>query len=289
MKHEHAKQLMIGLPGTGKTTFIAALWNIVESGEIPSSLKLAFLHGNRDYLNAIRNKWLNCKPLERTVIGSEKTVSMLLEDSETGITTEIVIPDLSGESYNVQWKYRKWTKEYSDLANEASGALLFVHPRELRDSIKIDPAISSLLSEFDQEDNCPSDSVEPDQIKPFDLDNVPTQVKLVELLQFLTYSNSFHARFKIAIIISAWDCVAEENLCPRDWISRHLPLLDQYLTSNEALFSTRFLGVSAQGGDLKQDSDRLRRMLKPSERVLIVDESNQGHDVTEPIKWLLRA
>ena len=41
------RQLVVGLPGSGKTTFLAALWYLVVWGEVATALRLDRLHGNR--------------------------------------------------------------------------------------------------------------------------------------------------------------------------------------------------------------------------------------------------
>jgi stage III sporulation protein SpoIIIAA len=52
-----SNQLIIGLPETGKTTFLAALWHVVTSEEVNESLRLERLHGDSKYLNEISAKW----------------------------------------------------------------------------------------------------------------------------------------------------------------------------------------------------------------------------------------
>ena len=66
MNRQDNKQFMIGLPGAGKTTFLAALWHVIESSEIEGQLVLAKLvDGDNTYLNNIRDSWADAKALER--------------------------------------------------------------------------------------------------------------------------------------------------------------------------------------------------------------------------------
>ena len=63
---------LIGLPEAGKTTFLAALYHVVESGEIQSSLRLEQRHGDYRHLNTVRDQWADANPLERTKIPDEQ-------------------------------------------------------------------------------------------------------------------------------------------------------------------------------------------------------------------------
>ena len=127
-EYSSTKQILIGLPGTGKTTFISALWHLVESGELPGSLLLKELHGDREYLNRIQGNWLNCEQPVRTLIQDEQIVSMRLLNPTNNSVTEIYLPDLSGETFREQWNDRRWLKEYKALINAHQAPQKQPHP-----------------------------------------------------------------------------------------------------------------------------------------------------------------
>ena len=115
---------------------------------------------------------------------------------------------------------------------------------------------------------------------------MPTQVALVDLLQ-LFHEFIQERPFRIGIIISAWD-VIEEPIAPSDWIRKYLPLLDQFLKSNSSRAMYRIYGVSAQGGKIPKDRDRLESHFKTSNRIQVVrDDENSSHDITEPVRWVV--
>jgi len=278
------KQLLIGLPATGKTTFLAALWHVVDSEEIPGSLRLKTLDGDCTYPNKIRNDWLSCRPFGRTTITPEQFVSMQLTEPATGRTAEVFFPDMSGESFHLQWKDRSWTKVYDTLVRNAMGVLLFVHPKQVVEPMRIDFA-DPLAEELGAVKN--SDSAAQDEGVTWDAALTPTQVQLVELLQFLLLRVAERTPFRVAMVVSAWDLVCQEGRSPEEWLARRLPLLDQYLKGNPELFTTRVYGVSAQGGDLQQDIDLLREKHRHSERITIVGQDCLQHDLTAPVRWLM--
>ena len=92
-----SRQLVLGLPGSGKTTFLSALWYLVVWAEVPTALRLDRLHGNKEHLNRISGDWLSCRPVERTPIGSDTIVSMKLVSADGTEHTEVYFPDMSGE------------------------------------------------------------------------------------------------------------------------------------------------------------------------------------------------
>ena len=47
--------LLMGLPSTGKTSFLAALWYAIQQTQSPTALVLKKLDGDSGYLNKIRD------------------------------------------------------------------------------------------------------------------------------------------------------------------------------------------------------------------------------------------
>ena len=89
-------------------------------------------------------------------------------------------------------------------------------------------------------------------------------------------------------MISAWDLVRDMRMTPADWLAGHMPLVAQFLRANKTFFESQIYGVSAQGVSLKDHAavnDVARR--SPSQRIQIVGPSSEGHDLTEPLVWLM--
>ena len=45
-----SKVLLVGLSGSGKTTYLAALWHLLEAGECSASFQIGMLQPNRTCL-----------------------------------------------------------------------------------------------------------------------------------------------------------------------------------------------------------------------------------------------
>jgi hypothetical protein len=277
--------LLLGLRGSGKTSYLAALWHLVEAGELPASFTSVQLQPDREYLNRIRDNWLRFEEVGRTPLGGQETLSLLLRDTATGALVDLNVPDLSGESFRLQWTLRKATRHYVDFANQSSAALLFVHPEELRRSKLIPPKYAPAEGSEIQMPESSSDAGS--QAKAWSPELTPTQVQLVEILQFAAMLRSPQKNGRIAVIVSAWDLVKAPML-PSAWLESNAPLLYQYLVTNESRTPFKIYGVSALGGDLQKDLQNLQTQTIPTRRIRVVDQAlEHHHDLTAPLRFLL--
>ncbi len=137
------ENILMGLPATGKTTFLAALWHVLCSQESATDLRLERCHDDHGYLNAIRERWVNAEIQDRTVPSAETQVSMILVGEMIQGEVEVCIPDLSGESYESAWSYRKINRERADTLGHAEGILLFVHPDRVEKEVLMLTAVES--------------------------------------------------------------------------------------------------------------------------------------------------
>lgn len=273
--------VIIGLPATGKTSFLAALWYLVQHSEVEHRLTLERMEGDSRHLNQISSLWASFEVVPRTPTGSERTVSMVLNDTVTKKTITLTFPDLSGESFISQWVERHFTVSYDEFLKESVGGVLFISPLNYRKPVRIASAIPLLkeMGAANEEDDDSSVAWDPVQ--------APTQVQLVELLQFIADREYFQPPFRLALVISAWDQLKGLLSSPTKWLADEMPFLFQFLESNRRLFDFIVYGVSAQGGDYK-DVDQLT-VMDPSERIFIAgDGVKNPHDLTEPLTWLMR-
>ena len=281
--------LMMGLPKTGKTTFLAALWYVVNHpDELPLALKLNRLQGDDSYLNLIQKNWLRFEQVDRTKIGSEKVASMELIDPQISKVGQILFPDLSGERFRQQFEERVCSKYYVGQVQESVGALFFIHSGEIIPPTRIDEA-ESLAQTIRSPAEEPIHNQEEHPV-PWESSQASTQVKQVELLQFLSVIPNLRKPFHIAIILSAWDLICEISNFPKEFLKKRLPLFDQYLKTNSDQFITKVFGVSAQGATYDEEDSRVRladKSYNPSERILVKSENVDSHDITEPVKWLM--
>ena len=72
----NATHTIIGMPNSGKTTFLAALWHLVTSGESKPALQFDRLDGDVQYLNVIAERWQRCEKAARTSQAEDHPIVM---------------------------------------------------------------------------------------------------------------------------------------------------------------------------------------------------------------------
>jgi hypothetical protein len=303
----------MGLPESGKTTFLAALWHLVTNKKVPVRLSLVTLAAEEaSYLRAIAMRWSQAKKQERTFHSGNKTVKLTLK-SEGGEVFDLKFPDIAGEAFSQMWEMRECTTAVAD-ALRATGVLLFIHVDKIKlpGWIADDAALAEGLSDAPAEPDAAAAPNAPDSI-PADTsaealreeqagetvkwkpESTPTQVQLVDMLRCLQVPPLNVGARKLAVVLSAWDKVENDEVSPNLFLELHLPLLHQYLAHGlSAGWEHRTFGVSAQGaeyddvkGPSSAEADRMRDMEVPSQRIKVVVGDATSHDLTDPLNWLL--
>jgi Double-GTPase 1 len=277
---------IIGLPGSGKTTFLAALWHLVQSVEVDTRLKFGGLRqGDFHHLNEIAKRWRSAMEQDRTQIAGMKTVSMDLIASDRS-PVRLTFPDVPGEDYQQMWENRTVGVQLAETLSNGNVMLLvngvrMAAPRWIHED-----------AELSRKLNLPRLAED----VPWSASLSPKQVQLVEMLQSLRQPPLDCGPRRIAIIISLWDRAAGAKLQPEPFMEVKFPLLHQYLSSGRDGWDWRVYGVSAQGGEydsaqegvpLKPEAETLRDQDMPSKRIRLVTGETESHDLTEPLEWLM--
>ena len=284
--------VICGLPASGKTTYLAALWYVVSDKRDPNTrLKFDSLIGlDHSHLNGIMRRWLQAKEQIHTELASGKIVSMNLKDG-AGRKVRMTFPDLSGESFQQMWETRECDPDLAELLRECDGILMFVHA----DKIKRPIGVAETTQHAAGLAGGVAAAGPPKDWHPKD---APTSVQLVEMLQMLRCDAVQAPARKLAVVLSAWDKIEGEGqgITPEQYLADELPLLDQYLRHGLDRWDVRVYGLSAQGGDFERDEEtddedrnervaEIRALEDASDRIrLMVPELSK--DLTEPIAWL---
>lgn len=298
--NESKNILMLGLPESGKTTFLAAFSHYIGA-EIPGRNLIQYkLSSNTTYITSIVQSWLKGAHIERTKVtasqNSNTMADIYIENKLSKKRATLHIPDFYGETFQTQFLTREIEVDYIKQIKELAGILLFVHPEKIKDPVLIEDIqiayrVEEMINNADVESRSSNQPPEKStQTEPFNLEEVPTQVVIVDLLEsHLEYTSQ--RPVNIAVIVSAWDIVSEkhESMSPLKWLEKMLPLLYQFLTSNTERIKLKCIGISAQGGNIEDNAvvKRLTDIDEPAERIIVHEDETVHHNIASPVEWIL--
>lgn len=307
--HRH---VVIGFQGSGKTTYAAALWYLIDARakQVTTVLSKGAHRGEYGYLETIADAWERGYQVKRTAVGTWETLTINLQAETVEGDIELSFIDMSGETFEQIFVSREYDARLESMMSGCEGLLLFVSADRQVDDLSLvdfgiafpeempneceqddeDEALGGAWAETSQSEAGVTPTGKPSEFTPA---LTPRQVQIVDLLEAFSDAPLKLRPKRIAVVISAWDLVGQ-GTTPDGWLSDKMPLLDQYLLSRNEEFETRIYGVSAQGGRLPQQgkpdegSDRqaLLAMQVPSSRIRVVGHGAADHDLTHPIAWL---
>ncbi len=275
--------LILGLPDSGKSSFIQAVDEALKHAQDADDLCFDGLSEDRSYLNEGKLTFLAGDPLERTKLHKANTsVELLFAHRPSGKCGRLILPDEKGETFKNHWIDRRWEAQFEQRLENISGVLMFVHADA---KARNDERLGILARSFGKPDQ---------EVSPWSLGEASTQVQMVELLQFIAEHPRIQFPLRSAVLISAWDTVENAKdsppIRPQDpaiFLSREWPLLSQYLSTNPEAWTTKIFGVSAYGGVPGKLADEVVSLQAHERSKLKLDAANFG-PVTTPLKWMLR-
>lgn len=280
------KILMLGLNDAGKSTYLAALYYTLTNPdelEGPAS-KLYKLSGDEKYIINLRNKWLSFEPIGRTNISDDPTETVFHIEDKNKEKFDLIVPDLSGEVFKRMLEIREDSPNLREQILNADGFLVFINCANYKRAV-------SILSINDEDDKA-VDEIDKTKKKIWDHSDVPTQVKMVELLQFLKIIKDSAKPIKISLILSAWDEVKAGFDTPELCLKSQFPLLQQFLDSNLNSYSYNLFGVSAQGIGYNKSTnkeDLVSNFDSTISRISVIYKGKVSHDISFPINILMEA
>ena len=132
--------VIIGLPASGKTTFLAALWHLIVERDVNTLLRFdALKAGDVTHLNEIAARWRDAKVQDRTAVGGNRLVSMNLKDTN-GTPVCVTFPDVPGEAYRRMWVDRDCEPEIAEILEIPEGTVksrIFYGRKRLKKALKL--------------------------------------------------------------------------------------------------------------------------------------------------------
>lgn len=307
---------LLGGPDSGKSTYLGALADALESGHF-DKFKLARLPSDARVLERLTEPLLDGQYPQRTK-GERFSLDLPLHyhgPDAAPLEFSLNVGDYDGEEIERLFKNRidGWSAEWRARA-EATALLLILRPdaivplpllgrpsraeqpaRAPRPRYGSDPTtvFGPGLAAEEIPKRRPAEPDEPLRIP------IPTVLLLIELLQFIRHARGLApgerpapGRFRVALLFSAWDAVdaAWQTRRPADYAVEHVPLLVDFLWSNFQPGDVLHFGLSATAGDLRDERHRERYLEEPRGFVTWGDATGRvqtSADLALPIRWAL--
>lgn len=275
---------MIGMPSSGKTTYLASLCRLLIHGGQETEWKLDIKdvpEGFERVRKMIKN--LNSYQIVERTQGSDFYNIELNLYNQDQKCVRFVVPDSSGEIFRDLVYDRRMPLNIINQIIKSDMLLFFINVKTMIPEKRIKLNEKSAIKKVNEKqgflDTKCGEMEEKEQQK------FNNQSALVELLHSITYLVP-HS-LKIRFVISAWDLVEKEfekdKVTPEEYIKSELPLLNQYLMYNSKTIVYDIWGVSAQGGDFDDEEDLLRLQSDKGEDYICVvnSEANKSKDLTK--------
>ena len=280
--------VLVGGPDTGKTNFLARLWESLRSrtGRLvcptpPDDIK--YVEDALGHLLEGTFAPRSTKNIEES--RAEVTIPVRIDDSKDGAATRLLVPDVTGELWKSAVETREISVEWMRDLKRASGAVLFVRVLSEQNRSPLDwVATRALLSgQF---------TLLKDQ------EGLPTQVELCELLHFLELTlrpRDDGSRPRVAICLTAYDLLDAEAaaLGPSAYLRKEYPLFYGKLRDTLKI-DVRTFGISVVGGDLDVDPDFREEFLRGDlsrSGYVVIDGTTRVQrlpDISHPVAWLVQ-
>jgi len=296
---ETSKKILLGLHASGKTTFMAALWDLLQHDYSPTDLfNLINIHLiDTEYLTEIHEFWSAYKEVLHTRYEDRHHIDLYIQNINSQRQHTLSFLDLPGDIFRECWTERHWDESIDQYVQNADGVILFINPINQMYPNSINEVYEVYHDVFLDPQDYPfdidsffEDMAIPWDVKPWEADDAPSQVKLIDLLQIVL--QKCHPDCRFTIIVSAWDTIQFNNISPELWVGRRLPLLMQYLISN---FSYRknfkIFGLSAQGAPYSPGAERERAKQKLEnldtiKRIIVSKAKNEPGTMFDILKWI---
>jgi len=262
------------MPQTGKSTYLGALWALVQS-PLESAVRETSFAGDRSYIQRLAEQVARGQELDRTGVDTNEAMSVELEFEGLGVA-DVMIPDTSGESLRVLVESQLWHPRLLDACAQSTAIVLFVHPARLR--------VPQPISLLEVAGAPGADFEAAQEPSAFDVhDHASTAAELIDVFENVTELCRERWPIRLAVIVSAWDRV-DGDPTPYEWLGARLPGLLSTIEAGAGMARLEVFGVSAQGGSLEARDELLARG-EICDRVYARDRSGLPVSLIAPVRW----
>jgi hypothetical protein len=299
---------LIGLPGTGKTTYMGTLWHMAEEPSVADITETAMPVSPR-HIQRIAAKVRAVEDLPRTNHDDDDFYEGTVAFPDGG-TVVLRIHDRSGEQLQALVERRQWPSLLAGEVAAAQALILFVSddklilPLSLRlaegladndpaklaadesgaggataaaaaeDTVAVADAAAEEGAELRQQ---------PAAVKTYAHHYASTAAQLVDGLENVLEEMVDDWPVRIAVVVSKFDRVSQRT--PAQWFDERLPALAAFLDNNPSRATWRLFGVCALGGRPEDRDELVQQDLH--ERAWARDANGDEVPLSEPVRWAL--
>lgn len=281
--------VMVGWPNSGKTNYLAALWDALRTGKgkifapVPPD-EITYV----EQALAFQSRGEFAPRSDKNIEESRKdfSITVRLKDDALGPGADIIVPDITGELWKAAVETTEITSEWMEELGRAAGAVLFVRIRSEDNITPLDWVTTDRLLTL-------TTFTDADEKKA---KGVPTQIALCELVRFLEQTlpnRQDGSKPKVAVVVTAWDLMDAQTAAKgaAAFLRTEYPLFAGRLEDIERL-EIEVFGVSAVGGDFADPAFKARYLAGEASGFVATGGGKTlrvENDVTIPIAWIIGA
>ncbi|RGF20886.1 hypothetical protein DW175_00260 [Bacteroides sp. AM16-15] len=279
------KCMIAGLPSSGKSTYIGALWYNLMHPAKDEKVKLVAdktnLPDDISVLNKLSDAYKDMKPIDRNYTDKNESVQINLKVQDSDEKLQVEIPDFLGENFRDLIELKEsnilgdWLEETDALAFFISD----VNPGEFEDDHKIE----------DDEEQFPDKD-----IAPFKISDISAAAMNIMILKSLIKRKKFK---KIVIVLSWWDKKTDNGrniVNPYTYLKEQSPALFNFIKYH--IPKAEIVGLSSQGLEYPKEDHaefhELKKELKyktrEGKRSFVEVGDNIFHDLSIPLYMLIK-
>lgn len=127
------KCIIVGLPGSGKSTYIGAFWAIEKDADTGHKLMCSKYPDDTTYLDSLKKDWNNQKIVNRSSQIEKKDIILELTDTVQNRAISVCIPDFKGERF-ASILQNNVNDEVDEWLSESDSVLFFYKERRKRNT-----------------------------------------------------------------------------------------------------------------------------------------------------------
>jgi hypothetical protein len=259
---QNASIIIIGQPGTSKTTYLSQLVLQVEGKK-----KAIKFRNKPDDLSILKDaiaQLRNGQEVQATPSDNNEIIKLPL--SIDGDKVDLICPDYAGEQISNLLESREIDIKWIDLIENSNAWIIFIRPTQL--TVSYDISTKSIQE---------AEVVKQSNDAEFQISD---QSNLIELLQILRHYKKLTVQQetkspKLLVTFTCWDELDGKDT-PLEYVQKQLPLFYEYIVNNWNKDSFSFIGLSAQGGKIADVKENYE-IFGPEESAYIVEQSGSDN------------